>query len=75
MTDLLKGIKVKEVSVGFSFTKNLGNYQSAKLHFGANIDVPEGATPEQVTEMAEKAFGFCAASVAKQSKDIEARLR
>jgi len=70
----IEGIKIKELSIGFSFTKNLGNYQSAKLHQGASIEVPPDATPEQITAIAEKVFAFCSAGVAKQVADIGSRL-
>jgi hypothetical protein len=41
-------MRVKEVSVTFSFTKNLGNYQSLKIEAGAVVELGPGDKPEKV---------------------------
>lgn len=70
----LENIKVTEVSAGYTFTKSLGNYQTAKIHFGATADVPPEATADLVVNTAERLFAFCSAAVAKQSRLIDERL-
>ena len=75
ISDHLKGVKVTEISTGFTFTKSLGNYQTAKIHFGATADVAPDATPADAAETAEKLFAYCSAAVSKQSKLIDERLR
>lgn len=37
---------VKEISVGFTYTKNLGNYESIKIDAGFVIAIGEGEDPE-----------------------------
>ncbi|MEF3312580.1 hypothetical protein [Paenibacillus sp. GYB004] len=37
---------VKEISVGFTYTKNLGNYESIKIDAGFVIAIGEGDDPE-----------------------------
>lgn len=45
-------MKVKEINVGFTFTKNLGNYESLKVDAGVVITVENGEDPEVVYEKA-----------------------
>jgi hypothetical protein len=44
--------KVKEISVGFMYTKNLGNYESLKVDAGAVITVEPGEDPDAIYEKA-----------------------
>lgn len=44
--------EVKEVSVGFTFTKNLGNYESLKVDAGVVISVGDNENPDEVYEKA-----------------------
>ena len=49
-------MKVKEISVSFKFTKNLGNYQNAVYEAGLVVEVQGGDNPDEVIEAAfEKA--------------------
>jgi hypothetical protein len=41
-------MKVKEVQATFSFTKNLGNYQSLRVEAGAVAELEPGEKPEKV---------------------------
>ena len=40
--------QVKEISVGFTFTKNLGNYESLKVDAGVVMTVEPGDDPAAV---------------------------
>lgn len=46
-------MQVKEISVGFTYTKNLGNYESLKVDAGVVIAVEEG---QDIDELYEKAY-------------------
>lgn len=49
-------MKVKEISVSFKFTKNLGNYQSAAVEAGLVVEIQGGESPDDVmTDAFEKA--------------------
>lgn len=49
-------MKVKEISVSFKFTKNLGNYQSAAVEAGLVVEIQGGESPDEVMTAAfEKA--------------------
>ena len=50
-------MKVKEISVSFKFTKNLGNYQSAAVEAGFVVEIQGGGeSPDDVMTAAfEKA--------------------
>ncbi|SDD28542.1 hypothetical protein SAMN02799630_02837 [Paenibacillus sp. UNCCL117] len=50
--------QVKEITAGYTYTKNLGNYESLKIDGSVTITVQPGETAEEVTA---KAY-----SVAKQ---------
>ena len=41
-------MKVKEISVSFKFTKNLGNYQSAAVEAGLVVEIQGGESPDDV---------------------------
>lgn len=41
-------MKIKEISVGFTYTKNLGNYESLKVDSGVTITIEDGDDPEEV---------------------------
>lgn len=41
-------MKVKEISVSFKFTKNLGNYQNAAVEAGLVVEVQGGENPDEV---------------------------
>ncbi|RAW13698.1 hypothetical protein [Paenibacillus taichungensis] len=43
---------VKQISVGISFTKNLGNFQSLKVDASVNMELQPGDNPEVVYENA-----------------------
>jgi hypothetical protein len=73
-THILDGVTVKEVSVDFSFTKNLGNYQSCKMQAGVTFAIPEGKSPEDIEEMTKKAEAFCMKRVAEISANAGSRL-
>lgn len=45
-------MKVKEISATFSFTKNLGNYQSIRVEAGAVVTLEGKDTPEEAFEEA-----------------------
>lgn len=47
-------MKTKEVSVGFTYTKNLGNFESLKVDGGVVVSVEENENPEEVYEQAWK---------------------
>ena len=48
-------MKVKEISVSFKFTKNLGNYQSAAVEAGLVVEIQGGESPDDVmTDAFEK---------------------
>jgi hypothetical protein len=40
--------QVKEISVGFTCTKNLGNYESLKVDSGVVVTVDPGESEEEV---------------------------
>jgi hypothetical protein len=40
--------QLKEVSVGFTFTKNLGNYQSLRVDAGLVLSLAPGDNPQTV---------------------------
>jgi len=40
--------QVKEISVGFTYTKNLGNYESLKVDAGVVLTVEPGEDPAAV---------------------------
>lgn len=46
-------MQTKEISVGFTFTKNLGNFENLKVDAGVVITVELGDDPE---ELYAKAF-------------------
>ena len=41
-------MNVKEISVSFKFTKNLGNYQSAAVEAGLVVEIQGGESPDDV---------------------------
>jgi hypothetical protein len=41
-------MQTKEISVGFTFTKNLGNYESLKIDAGVVMTVETGDDPHAV---------------------------
>lgn len=41
-------MEVKEINVGFTFTKNLGNFESLKVDAGLVMTVETGDDPEAV---------------------------
>ena len=41
-------MQVKEISVSFKFTKNLGNYQSAAVEAGLVVEIQGGESPDDV---------------------------
>lgn len=41
-------MEVKEITVGFTFTKNLGNYESLKVDAGIVVTVEAGEDPDAV---------------------------
>jgi len=41
-------MQAKEISVGFTFTKNLGNYQSLKVDAGVVMTVEDGDDADDV---------------------------
>ncbi|MFM1655542.1 hypothetical protein ACI7RC_26110 [Brevibacillus sp. B_LB10_24] len=45
-------MQTKEISVGFTCTKNLGNYESLKVDAGVVITVEPGDDPEALYEKA-----------------------
>jgi hypothetical protein len=55
-------LNVKEISVGFTFTKNLGNYESLKVDASVVITVGENEDPE---EIAAKAWANAKAQIKK----------
>jgi hypothetical protein len=40
--------QVKEISVGFTYTKNLGNFESLKVDAGVVVTVDPGESEEEV---------------------------
>lgn len=64
----LDGIDVKEVTVDFSFTKNLGNFQTVKLMCGATARVQDGAAPADVDRITDGLWDFATKQVAAKSK-------
>lgn len=47
-------MKVKEISVGFTYTKNLGNYENLKVDGEVTVSVDENEDPEEVYAKAWK---------------------
>ncbi|OUM85671.1 MAG: hypothetical protein BAA01_09380 [Bacillus thermozeamaize] len=45
-------MQTKEISVGFMYTKNLGNYQSLKVDAGVVMTVEDGDDIEEVYQKA-----------------------
>ena len=45
-------MRVKEISATFSYTKNLGNYQSLRVEAGVVSEIGPGDKPEKVFEEA-----------------------
>ena len=45
-------MQYKEIQVGFTYTKNLGNYESLKVDVSVTIAVAEGETVEDVSTKA-----------------------
>lgn len=41
-------MQIKEISVGFTYTKNLGNFENLKVDAGVVISIQEGEDPEEV---------------------------
>jgi hypothetical protein len=46
-------MKVEEITVGYTFTKNLGNYENVKVDASATISVMPG---QDVDELYDKAY-------------------
>lgn len=46
--------EVKQINVAFTFTKNLGNYESIKVDAGVVMSVEPGEDTEEVCEKAWK---------------------
>lgn len=44
---------VKEITVGYTYTKNLGNYENVKVDAGVTITVAPG---QDVNELYDKAY-------------------
>jgi len=40
--------QVQQITVGFTFTKNLGNYESLKVDAGVTMTVDPGDSPDEV---------------------------
>lgn len=55
-------MNAKEITVGYTFTKNLGNYQSLKVDTSVTMTVEAGESTEDV---AAKARQYCRAQVKK----------
>ncbi|EJW17580.1 hypothetical protein M5X00_16605 [Paenibacillus alvei] len=55
-------MKAKEITVGYTFTKNLGNYQSVKVDASVTMAVDEGESPEVV---AATGYKYCREQVKK----------
>jgi hypothetical protein len=45
-------MQTKEISVGFTFTKNLGNFENLKVDAGVVITVDAGDNPEDIYDLA-----------------------
>jgi hypothetical protein len=45
-------MQTKEISVGFTFTKNLGNFENIKVDAGVVITVDAGDNPEDIYALA-----------------------
>ena len=63
-------MKIREVSATFSFTKNLGNYQSLKAEATIVSEVENGEAPEDVFK---NIFGMAKEQVREQAKGSEVR--
>lgn len=55
-------MKTKEITVGYTFTKNLGNYQSVKVDASVTMTVEEGESAEVV---ATTGYKYCREQVKK----------
>ncbi len=58
-------MKVREIHASFSFTKNLGNYQSLRVEASATSELEPG---ENVEEAFEEAFELVKAQVRKEAR-------
>ncbi len=63
-------MKIREVSATFSFTKNLGNYQSLKAEATIVSEVENGEAPEDVFK---NIFVMAKEQVREQAKANEVR--
>ena len=66
-------MKVKEISVSFKFTKNLGNYQSAAVEAGLVVEVLGGG--ESPDEVMADAFEAAKEHVRTQLNQINGGLK
>lgn len=62
--------EIKEIQTSFSFTQNLGNYNSAKMNAAITVSVPPGTTPEQVKELYVHAWTLCMEQVRERRTEI-----
>jgi len=46
--------EIKQIQVGFTYTKNLGNFENVKVDAGVKIDVAPGEDPDELYEKAYK---------------------
>ena len=58
-------MKIKEIRANFSFTKNLGNFESVKVEAGVTGELESG---EDVEEMFQEAFEVVKEEVRKHCK-------
>ena len=59
-------MRVTEVAVSFSYTKNLGNYQSLKAEASATAELESG---EETTEVFDRLFKLVKNEVRKQVRE------
>ncbi|MCY9760544.1 hypothetical protein M5X06_31205 [Paenibacillus alvei] len=62
-------MKAKEITVGYTFTKNLGNYQSLKVDASVTMTVEDGESAESV---AANGYKYCREQVRKGTNEFVA---
>ncbi|UHA74434.1 hypothetical protein [Paenibacillus sp. 481] len=65
-------MKIKEVTVGYTFTKNLGNFQSLKVEATVTMAVEDG---ESADEVAVKGRQYCRDQVREGLGEFDSGVR
>lgn len=60
------------VTAGLHYTRNLGDFENAKVHFEISDDVRDG---EKVSEAAQRVYGWVETLVDEKIREIDADVR